>query len=306
MNPCRSAAVWSGSGCVIGGPDGARTGAIGSVPVALAGVAVGLVAPGAVCLSLDDQVLAVLDDGRRPASGLIESATCGAAVSGQHQAQPDHGGGPDDDAGQEERSRGTSDVVAEHGEAVGRECMPAAGVAEQTGHAHDHCGHEDDEAKKNKHGALVAYRANACGQRRGRSGVQRVRESPGAERGHAHKRRASRPRDRPPRPRAGVEREGLKEEQGVWVPVSISSGQLARGGVSRRLRADSWGGADCRIWRVAEWARCWVRDVLISTCVCSKVFAWRCSGWRRAAAGRTGRTVNPRGPRPLPRRPHGV
>ncbi|BDH07272.1 hypothetical protein HEK131_44990 [Streptomyces seoulensis] len=129
------------------------------LPGALVFIAGGLV-PVRFSRALDDQIVTVLTDGCRPALGFIQPATRGTASTGgasiasKQQAQPDHGRCPNDDARQEERARRTSDVVAEHRE--GGKLVPAAGIAEHTGHAHDNCDDEDDEAD-DKHGILQIF-----------------------------------------------------------------------------------------------------------------------------------------------------
>src|SRR5664280_794084 len=117
-------------------------------------------------LALVDEVVPSLADSGRLAAGLLESATRraaaagGAARAGQEQAQPEQGDGPDHDAVEEQRAVGAGHVVAEHREPVG-ERMRAATVAENTGHADDHRGDQDDEPKNDDHDALRRLRRRA-------------------------------------------------------------------------------------------------------------------------------------------------
>src|SRR5450759_1298261 len=114
-------------------------------------------------LALVDEVVPSLADSGRLAAGLLEPATRraaaagGAARAGQEQAQPEQGDGPDHDAVEEQRAVGAGHVVAEHREPVG-ERMRAATVAENTGHADDHRGDQDDEPKNDDHDALRRLR----------------------------------------------------------------------------------------------------------------------------------------------------
>jgi hypothetical protein len=85
---------------------------------------------------------------RRFASGLCEfaarfvSAARSAAGAGQHHAHTQHCHRSDDDAEQEERARGSGDVVAEYGEILGQ-WVSGTGVAQNSDDPHDHS-HEEN------------------------------------------------------------------------------------------------------------------------------------------------------------------
>src|SRR5664280_2005773 len=142
-------------------------------------------------LALVDEVIASLADSGRLAAGLLESATRraaapgGAARAGKEQAQPEQGDGPDHHAVEEQRAVGAGHVVAEHREAVG-ERMRAATVAENTGHADDHRGDQDDEPKNDDHDALrrLRRRPTILGQAQLPAADARVLRSARAPRQH--------------------------------------------------------------------------------------------------------------------------
>ncbi len=125
----------------------------GPVPRAVPRRARGLGAGG---VALADQVVAIGADGGRLAARLPEPPAGGAAAAGgppcagQQQAQPGQGDRADHDPGQEQRAGGSGHVVAEHREPVGQR-VPAAAVAENSGHADNHRGEQDDETENDDH-----------------------------------------------------------------------------------------------------------------------------------------------------------